>query len=45
MARSDILVSTEWAENNLDADGRLRYRAAGVPKADELRSALGPLLA
>jgi thiol-disulfide isomerase/thioredoxin len=28
-----------------DADGRLRYRAAGVPKADELRSALGPLLA
>lgn len=28
-----------------DADGRQRYRAAGVPKADELRSALGPLLA
>jgi thioredoxin-like negative regulator of GroEL len=28
-----------------DADGRQRYRAAGVPKADELRSALTPLLA
>jgi thiol-disulfide isomerase/thioredoxin len=28
-----------------DADGRQRYRAAGVPKADDLRSALGPLLA
>jgi thiol-disulfide isomerase/thioredoxin len=28
-----------------DADGRQRYRAAGVPKADDLRSALAPLLA
>ena len=28
-----------------DADGRLRYRAAGVPKAADLRSALEPLLA
>jgi thioredoxin-like negative regulator of GroEL len=28
-----------------DADGRQRYRAAGVPKADDLRSALTPLLA
>lgn len=28
-----------------DADGRLRYRTAGVPKADDLRSALAPLLA
>jgi thiol-disulfide isomerase/thioredoxin len=28
-----------------DADGRQRYRAVGVPKADDLRSALAPLLA
>ncbi|WP_219067960.1 TlpA family protein disulfide reductase [Candidatus Mycobacterium methanotrophicum] len=28
-----------------DAQGRQRYRAAGVPKADDLRSALAPLLA
>jgi thiol-disulfide isomerase/thioredoxin len=28
-----------------DADGRQRYRAAGVPKAAHLRSALQPLLA
>ena len=28
-----------------DAGGRQRYRAAGVPKADDLRSALVPLLA
>jgi len=28
-----------------DSDGRQQYRAAGVPKADELRSALTPLLA
>jgi thiol-disulfide isomerase/thioredoxin len=28
-----------------DADGRQRYRAAGVPKAADLRSALKPLLA
>jgi thioredoxin-like negative regulator of GroEL len=28
-----------------DADGRQQYRAAGVPKADDLRSALTPLLA
>jgi len=28
-----------------DADGRQRYRTAGVPKADDLRSALAPLLA
>ena len=28
-----------------DADGRQRYRATGVPKADDLRSALAPLLA
>ena len=28
-----------------DARGRQRYRAAGVPKADDLRSALAPLLA
>ena len=28
-----------------DADGRQRYRAAGVPKASDLRSALVPLLA
>ena len=28
-----------------DADGRQRYRAAGVPKAADLRSALEPLLA
>jgi thiol-disulfide isomerase/thioredoxin len=28
-----------------DAQGRPRYRAAGVPKADDLRSALTPLLA
>jgi thiol-disulfide isomerase/thioredoxin len=28
-----------------DADGRQRYRASGVPKAADLRSALGPLLA
>jgi thioredoxin-like negative regulator of GroEL len=28
-----------------DADGRQRYRTAGVPKADDLRSALTPLLA
>ena len=28
-----------------DAGGRQRYRAAGVPKADDLRSALTPLLA
>jgi thioredoxin-like negative regulator of GroEL len=28
-----------------DADGQQRYRTAGVPKADELRSALTPLLA
>jgi thioredoxin-like negative regulator of GroEL len=28
-----------------DADGRQRYRASGVPKADDLRSALTPLLA
>ena len=28
-----------------DADGRQRYRAAGVPTAADLRSALEPLLA
>jgi thiol-disulfide isomerase/thioredoxin len=28
-----------------DAEGRQRYRTAGVPKADDLRSALTPLLA
>jgi thiol-disulfide isomerase/thioredoxin len=28
-----------------DADGRQRYRTAGVPKAADLRSALHPLLA
>lgn len=28
-----------------DSDGRQRYRAAGVPKAADLRSALAPLLA
>jgi thiol-disulfide isomerase/thioredoxin len=28
-----------------DAQGRQRYRVAGVPKADDLRSALTPLLA
>jgi thiol-disulfide isomerase/thioredoxin len=28
-----------------DVDGRQRYRASGVPKAAELRSALQPLLA
>jgi thiol-disulfide isomerase/thioredoxin len=28
-----------------DAEGRQRYRTAGVPKADDLRSALAPLLA
>ncbi|SPM40346.1 Thiol-disulfide isomerase or thioredoxin [Mycobacterium numidiamassiliense] len=28
-----------------DADGRQRYRASGVPKAIDLRSALQPLLA
>jgi hypothetical protein len=28
-----------------DADGRQRYRAAGVPSVAELRSALVPLLA
>jgi thiol-disulfide isomerase/thioredoxin len=28
-----------------DADGVQRYRASGVPKADDLRSALAPLLA
>ena len=28
-----------------DADGRPRYRVAGVPKAADLRSALAPLLA
>ncbi|BBX46495.1 thioredoxin family protein [Mycobacterium cookii] len=28
-----------------DADGRQRYRTAGVPKADDLRSTLAPLLA
>lgn len=28
-----------------DAGGRQRYRASGVPKADDLRSALTPLLA
>jgi thiol-disulfide isomerase/thioredoxin len=28
-----------------DADGRQRYRTAGVPTADDLRSALEPLLA
>ena len=28
-----------------DADGRQQYRATGVPKADDLRSALTPLLA
>ena len=28
-----------------DADGRQRYRSAGVPKAADLRSALAPLLA
>jgi thiol-disulfide isomerase/thioredoxin len=28
-----------------DTDGRQRYRAAGVPKAADLRSALEPLLA
>jgi thiol-disulfide isomerase/thioredoxin len=27
-----------------DAEGRQRYRTAGVPKADDLRSALAPLL-
>ncbi len=28
-----------------DADGRQHYRTSGVPKADDLRSALTPLLA
>jgi thiol-disulfide isomerase/thioredoxin len=28
-----------------DRDGRQRYRTSGVPKADDLRSALAPLLA
>jgi thioredoxin-like negative regulator of GroEL len=28
-----------------DVDGRQRYRASGVPKAADLRSALEPLLA
>ncbi|HXO13888.1 MAG TPA: thioredoxin family protein, partial [Mycobacterium sp.] len=28
-----------------DTDGRPQYRATGVPKADDLRSALTPLLA
>ncbi|GBE67932.1 thiol reductase thioredoxin [Mycobacterium sp. MFM001] len=28
-----------------DGDGRQRYRSAGVPKAEDLRSALTPLLA
>ena len=28
-----------------DAGGRQQYRATGVPKADDLRSALTPLLA
>ncbi len=28
-----------------DAGGRQRYRTAGVPRADDLRSALAPLLA
>jgi thioredoxin-like negative regulator of GroEL len=28
-----------------DADGRQRYRTSGVPRADDLRSALTPLLA
>jgi thiol-disulfide isomerase/thioredoxin len=28
-----------------DVDGRQRYRASGVPKAADLRSALQPLLA
>lgn len=28
-----------------DADGQQRYRTAGVPRAEELRSALTPLLA
>jgi thiol-disulfide isomerase/thioredoxin len=28
-----------------DAHGRQRYRSTGVPKADDLRSALAPLLA
>ena len=28
-----------------DADGRPRYRTTGVPRAADLRSALGPLLA
>ena len=28
-----------------DADGRPRYRTSGVPRADDLRSALTPLLA
>jgi hypothetical protein len=28
-----------------DGDGRQRYRAAGVPRAADLRSALAPLLA
>lgn len=28
-----------------DGDGQQRYRTAGVPKADDLRSALTPLLA
>jgi thiol-disulfide isomerase/thioredoxin len=28
-----------------DADGRQRYRATGVPRTADLRSALGPLLA
>jgi thioredoxin-like negative regulator of GroEL len=28
-----------------DAEGRQRYRTAGVPRADDLRSALTPLLA
>jgi thioredoxin-like negative regulator of GroEL len=28
-----------------DADGRQRYRTSGVPKPDDLRSALAPLLA
>lgn len=27
-----------------DADGRQRFRTAGVPKADDLRSALAPLV-
>ncbi len=28
-----------------DADGKQRYRTSGVPKADDLRSALTPILA